>query len=206
MTSVQLHWFRWTWLTDMWRADGFNIKMSCWHAFQCSQVSQNQLLLIGRSKAHLWHWTLKSFPPITDSVNSRCEECVPEKMIRWNVHAHHIDIFCSWYVVDKRKWTTNLVMEAIRRQRDTLLVPTQILFTSQTTTKMCPRVHDESTTLNNKFKPSFTIVWTKEGPFYCSAAPTGGDRLTVRGRFACRESKCKKLLIIKIYYLKLLPW
>lgn len=136
----------------MWRADGFNIKMSCWHAFQCSRVSQNQLLLIGRSKAHLWHWTLKSFPSITDSVNSRCEECVWEKMIRWNVHAHHIDIFCSWYVVDKRKWTTNLVMEAMRRQRDTPLVPTQILFSSQTTTKMCPRVHDESTTLNNKCK------------------------------------------------------
>lgn len=43
------------------------------------------------------------------------------EMIRWNVHDHHIDIFCSWYVVDIAEVNNKSSHGAIRRQRDMLL-------------------------------------------------------------------------------------
>lgn len=61
--------------------------------------------LIGRSEDQFV--ALRVFS--SRNFDSCFRECVWENMIRWNVRDHHIDIF--WYVVDKRKWTTNLVME-----------------------------------------------------------------------------------------------
>lgn len=89
----------------------------------------------------------------------------------WSSHWHVLLLVCCWQAEVNNKSSHG----AMRRQRDVLLVPTPILFSSRK--QMRAHVHSERKTSNNRLNCHPCRRVTKLGPYYGPARREQTDRI-----------------------------